>query len=353
LKFYHKNLINPHTYCINYNKLLFLKKNNMKKIYLSLFLGLLQIVVAQTNVTFQVNMNQQSGFTTPEVNGTFNNWCGSACNPMTDANGDGIWETTIALAPGNYEYKFAADNWGTQETLLPGSPCTVTNFGFTNRTLTVGTTAVTLPAVCWGSCSACAGGSNALKITVDLCGQNAQGVRLTGAFWNWTWNAGPVASNNGNGTWSFTLNPPPAATMEYLILVDTIQENLIIEMQNGATCAPSTDYATYANRVWSPGNSDSVYIFYNKCASCASEITENQLQEIQIFPNPAIDKINFKGFEGDLKAEFYNSVGQLIIKTSITKINSEISLNAVPEGFYLLKLYTDKGNTQKRIVIAK
>jgi hypothetical protein len=37
------------------------------------------------SVTFLVDMNQVTqGFTTPEVNGTFNNWCGG-CAPMSDA----------------------------------------------------------------------------------------------------------------------------------------------------------------------------------------------------------------------------------------------------------------------------
>ena len=49
------------------------------------------------NVTFQVDMNQVTdAFTTPEVNGTWNSWCGN-CNPMNDADGDGVWETTIPL----------------------------------------------------------------------------------------------------------------------------------------------------------------------------------------------------------------------------------------------------------------
>ena len=46
---------------------------------------------AQNNVTFQVDMItvDSSTFTTPEVNGNFNGWCGS-CASMTDANGDNI-----------------------------------------------------------------------------------------------------------------------------------------------------------------------------------------------------------------------------------------------------------------------
>lgn len=109
---------------------------------------------AQTNITFRVNMAQSSGFVTPEVNGTFNNWCG-ACNPMTDVNSDGIWEATIAIPPGSYEFKFSTDNWTTQEALIQGSPCTIFNAGFVNRYLNVGVSDSTLPVVCWGSCSNC------------------------------------------------------------------------------------------------------------------------------------------------------------------------------------------------------
>ena len=38
--------------------------------------------------------------------------------------------------------------------------------------------------------------------------------------------------------------------MEYLLVVDGVQENLISIMANGGTCAPLTDSANYANRQW-------------------------------------------------------------------------------------------------------
>ncbi len=49
-------------------------------------------VYCQTyNMTFQVDMTNFTGFTTPEVNGTFSNSCG-ACATLSDANGDNTWE---------------------------------------------------------------------------------------------------------------------------------------------------------------------------------------------------------------------------------------------------------------------
>ena len=63
----------------------------MKKLFTLLALGMIGSVFAQTNVTFQVDMNNYTGtFTAPEVNGTFNSWCGN-CAAMTDADGYNVW----------------------------------------------------------------------------------------------------------------------------------------------------------------------------------------------------------------------------------------------------------------------
>ncbi|MBM3448995.1 MAG: hypothetical protein FJX90_07820, partial [Bacteroidetes bacterium] len=78
----------------------------MKKSLLLVAFGLIINLYAQAfAVTFRVDMSNVTGFTVANVNGTFNNWCG-ACAPMTDANGDGVWEITINLDAGNHQYKF-------------------------------------------------------------------------------------------------------------------------------------------------------------------------------------------------------------------------------------------------------
>ena len=108
----------------------------------------------QHNVTFQVDMrNVTAGYTTPEVNGTFNGWCGN-CNAMSDANNDSIWEVTLPLNAGQIEYKFAADAWAIQENLMPGMPCVLTVGANTNRVFNIMADTV-LPVVCWESCVGC------------------------------------------------------------------------------------------------------------------------------------------------------------------------------------------------------
>ena len=110
-----------------------------------------------SDVTFKVDMSQvMDPFNLPELNATFNNWCGN-CNTLTDVDGDEIWELTVSLNIGDtVEYKFSADNWAFQETLDPNESCTNGLSNFTNRFLIVPSNNTELDDVCWGSCSPCA-----------------------------------------------------------------------------------------------------------------------------------------------------------------------------------------------------
>ena len=112
------------------------------------------IYTSDYNVTFQLDLNNVNfSFNNPEVNGTFNNWCGS-CWQMSDVNNDNIWEYTVSLPVGSYEYKFSADNWLHSEDLLNAGSCVVTAWGYTNRVLNISSDTI-LSIVCWESCSTC------------------------------------------------------------------------------------------------------------------------------------------------------------------------------------------------------
>jgi len=143
----------PNDFLYKIQLLIFEKKPSMKPQLLIAFFAFLSTQCWSFNVTFRLDFSDVNISGTPEVNGTFNNWCGS-CAPMSDEDGDGIWERTIDLAAGNYEYKFSYSNWSGQEYLSPGTTCTVTVGEFTNRTLTVNNTTI-LPVVCWGFCGSC------------------------------------------------------------------------------------------------------------------------------------------------------------------------------------------------------
>ena len=110
-----------------------------------------------------------------------------------------------------------------------------------------------------------AAGPAPLQITTSVCA-TATSVRLTGPWWGWDPTGGPEAVSNNDGTWTFTFDPAPTENMEYLLVVDGVQENLISIMANGGTCAPVTDGASYANRQWILDSGD-VTNNYGQCGT--------------------------------------------------------------------------------------
>lgn len=130
----------------------------MKKMYLTLALMLMGALslTAQVNVTFQVDMNTQMNVDTVSFAGNFQAAAGGVMdwNPgeflLTDGDNDGVYDTTITLPAGTYQYKFLnGPAWGTDES-VPGA---CANSG--NREFTVSTNDTTLGVVCFGTCTDC------------------------------------------------------------------------------------------------------------------------------------------------------------------------------------------------------
>lgn len=277
----------------------------MKKLSTLFFVIVCNFLVAQTYpVTFQVDMSSVNGFTAANVNGTFNNWCG-ACAAMTDANGDNIWDITIDLAPGNYEYKFTADGWNQQENLAPGSSCTVTNFGYTNRSLTVGNAAQTLPVVCWGACASCAT-VTPVTFSVDMSNvtQAYTQVQLAGSFNGWAPATTPMTDVNGDDIWEVTINLA-AGNYEYKFAADNwaIQENLT----QGSVCT-ATNFG-YTNRTITVGNTaqSQPTVCWGACEACSNVLPfypitfQVNMNEVTGFTTPELNGV-FNGWCGNCAA---------------------------------------------------
>lgn len=165
-----------------------------------IFISLLTNISYAFQVTFRLDMSSLPLDVTPELNGTFNNWCGN-CAQLSDNNGDNIWEITINLDAGYYEYKFSYNNWAGQENLPTGMECTNTTGQFTNRTLNVSSD-MTLPLVCWNTCGSCIEPD---PVNWELFWSDEfDGNTLDQT--NWTYEFG--ASGWGNNEWQFyTSNP--------------------------------------------------------------------------------------------------------------------------------------------------
>lgn len=226
-------------------------------------------------VTFQVNMASYAGtYGAVNLNGSFNGWCGS-CNPMEDADGDGIYDLTIALPLDTLEYKFTVDGWNDQENFEEGESCTTTIDGYTNRSLIV-TEDVTLDAVCWNSCSVeCEGASsNEYSVTfrVDMNEQttNPIGVFVAGNFQGWTAGATAMSDDDGDDIWEYTAMLAEGQAVEYKFINGP---NWGLDEAIPVACAVNN------NRAFTVGAEDAVLdaVCFGACLPCGSSLPTEEV----------------------------------------------------------------------------
>ncbi|MDA0912457.1 MAG: hypothetical protein O2818_05040 [Bacteroidetes bacterium] len=272
--------------------------------------------VSEASVTFRVDMNTVSVAGDVTIfGGTLNGW-GFPGEVMSDDDGDGIYEYTATLPAGGHEYKFV--NSGSDEALDSlDAACTLTTGDFTNRIVYVeGGVDMVLDAVCWESCDACEinegdvygctsdGATNydptatvddgsclfttTFNVDMTCAGVDFTTVHITGPTWGWTADI-LMSDDDADGTYTITMDVP-GPTIEYKYMVDywAHQEDLIDDMLDGATCAPVTDYGSYANRLADSGTTTSDA--YGTCLTC-DEVSGPVFVDVAF----AID-MNYTGF---------------------------------------------------------
>ena len=291
------------------------------------------------DVNFSIDMNYVPAFDDPNytqqvfVYGDFNGWC-STCDPLTDVNNDGIWETTILLAAGSYEYKFSHDAWTGQEALLQGSPCTVSAFNFTNRSLTVGNAPMNLNPVCYGLCTAC-NGSSSVTFKVDM--SNYTGAINTGVFLNGNFNqfcgsCNPMTDANSDDIWETTMLLAND-TIEYLFSVDgwSAQEQFTVE---DAACTFTNNGFTNRYMIVST-NTSLPAVCYESCSTCpGAGLSYFENKDVKISPNPSKGKFVISSENGIYFKNVTNVVGEEILL--LNGPETSIDLERFDSGIYFL-----------------
>lgn len=226
------------------------------------------LVAEDKDISFKVNMNNYtSSFDKVYVSGSFNNWSGDA-NPLTDADEDGIWEGTITLPNGVYEYKITLDNTaGKEETFLGTEECTKTTGTFTNRVLLVSADAA-LPEFCYNSCYAC----NEeifidFRLGMGTFTPSPEGVWLAGGG-NFEIPGGKYKMKDDDGDKVYELRVPrKKGFSSYFIFANgNCPDYICQEKLEGQPCA---NPGNYNNRFIGPVNVNTVY------ASCFQVCSDN------------------------------------------------------------------------------
>ncbi len=302
---------------------------------------------ACNNLLINVDVCSATLPTSVRMTGPFWNW-DPIGGPIGSINPDGTYTFYLNPAPTvDMEYLVLVD--GVQENLISdmqnGGTCApVTDyFSYANRKWTAGSGDVSIN---YDRCVPCEYPD--LVITTEVCDSATQ-VNLTGPIWGWNPAFGPQAVDNGDGTWTFTISPAPTDTLEYLLVKDGVEENLILEMQNGGGCAPVTDYFAYANRQWIIGQGD-VSNTYDRCSPCALGVEEFSQMDVSIYPNPTNALITLTSSKAIEKVEVYSLVGELVLSTETNNFVVELDITSLEAGLYTVNVHGANGIQTARIV---
>ena len=175
-----------------------------------------------TTVRLRVDMSVESAVSPNGVHvaGNFQGW-DPAGTPMTDANGDGVWETWASFYPDSLEdgtlvFKYINGNsWSNPNEALAGEDC-ADDFG--NRVLEVTSENMvlvgdssTLAAPCFNACGTCVSPTQ-VTFRVDMTTQetvSVNGVHIAGSFQGWSPSANPLSDDDGDGIWEATIGIAP------------------------------------------------------------------------------------------------------------------------------------------------
>lgn len=314
----------------------------MKKITLLITLFISYIVTAQNNVTFSVDMAGQT-FTQAYVSGSFNSWSGDS-NPLTNTSGT-IWEVTLPIADGEYEYKFTFDNWTGQEAFTQGDVCTITNYGNHNRRLVLDGADKTLPTAPFGVCveSQSNPGPHNVTFTVDMTGQTFTNVYVSGEFNSWSGTAN-MLTDQGGGIYSTTL-PLNEASYQFKFTTDDWASQ---EGFNPGDPGTSTD-GTFTNRYIAVDNAKSISTTWN----LPEVLNINDFKtsaNFVVYPNPSNYVWNISGQQTIDEIHIHDVLGKRVMSLSPRSNEVSIDSGTLPKGLYFAKMTTEFGSSSIKLI---
>lgn len=331
----------------------------MKKTYSLIAIGAMALGLgAQTakDVTFKVDMNKYTGaaFTNVYVNGNYNAWCGS-CNVLTDANKDGVWEGTFNIKADSIEFKYTLDGFKGEEALTPGTSCTKTTGGYTNRFLKMSANTV-LSTVCYNSCSGC---FTVIKKTVTFNVNMKQytktfsKVYVAGTFNSWSGNANEMTDADGDKIYSTTLDLINDS-IEYKFELDNFAAEE--KLTSGTSCTKTT--GNFTNRfIKLTGNKVLGNVCWASCDPCATSGVQNfAAGSVNVYPNPNKGLININielNQKDNVLLKVYNIQGAVVAEKNTlgTNIHEIIDITSQASGVYFLSITTSKGTYIKEFIL--
>jgi len=313
--------------------------------------GTCDLCAPQTEVTFQVDLSQEGP--NPDgvsIAGAFQGWSPGE-TPMTDDDGDDVFEVTLMLDQGTYEFKFVNGNsWDFGESVPPA--CNQNG----NRFVEVGADPVTYLA-CFNQCSEeCILDPDPANITfrVDMNEETVSedGVFLIGGFTDPAWQGGAeeMSDDDGDGIYEVTLLVDGPADIQFKFTNGdpNVPENEESGDFAAGGCGVDNGIGGF-NRTHTRSGEDEILpaFAFNSCQPLS--VTELELGQTALFPNPStgityLDVENPNGFT--LRMNIVDITGKLVRENVIlNQKRNEINTSNLNAGMYFLNVVNQSNET--------
>ncbi|NLR92035.1 carbohydrate-binding module family 20 domain-containing protein [Flammeovirga agarivorans] len=287
--------------------------------------------VNTVQVTFSVNLSKEK----PSDEGVFiagswpsNDWDPNSFDAMSDEDGDGIWEVTLELLQGmTYEYQFTiGQNWENTEDMTD-TGCEVEDTK--NRSITVETSDIVLPTVCFNACSECY--FPVVSITVsgdDITEKGGTSQMIASIF--------PINADVQTVTWS--VDNTDIATIDANGLVTAITDGQVI-----VTATSTEDGSTVKG-------TKEINISGYTINSLESELEA----AIKVYPNPATERIHIASEQNVLGINILDAQGKLIQEVNLGNAsinNTEVNIQSLSKGLYIIKIIGEGWNKSSKVLL--
>jgi hypothetical protein len=116
---------------------------------------------------------------------------------------------------------------------------------------------------------------------------------------------------------------------------------------NPTAIITATANSGYRFLQWNDGNTDNPRtvnvtgnVTYTASFTSLTDIEENSVSEIALFPNPATDILNITSSETISEIEIVNTLGQVVKRIEVNADNAICNVNNLPNGIYVVRIRT-------------
>ena len=320
---------------------------------------------APTPVLFRVDMSLQTvNANGPHVAGSFQGWNpGDANTLMLDPDGDNIYELTVLMQPGTYQYKFVnGAAWADGNESLPAD-CNVGG----NREIVVAADPV-VEHFCYNQCGAeCVVDPDPADITFRVnmfnTAPDAAGVWMIGGFTNPAWQAGAVQMTDADldGVYECTVNIGGSADIQYKFMNGDVNAPVNEEGTGIINCGIANGVGGY-NRLHTRTGIAEVLntVCFDSCADCIIGVQEAMaLTVLNAYPVPANEFVTLSFGQvksAPITVRVMNNLGQVVSTQFLGNLptgNNQVRVNleGVAGGIYAIELSNGIEKTAGQIAV--